>query len=85
MTTATPALEADGLGRRYGHTWALRDCSFQIPAGRVAALVGPNGAGKTTLLHMAVGLLTPTVGSVRVCGAPPIKRQRCCSSIMWAW
>ena len=71
MTTAIPALEADGLGRRYGRTWALRDCSFQLPAGRVAALVGPNGAGKTTLLHMAVGLLTPTAGSVRVFGAPP--------------
>ena len=77
MTTAIPALEADSLGRRYGHTWALRDCSFQIPAGRVAALVGPNGAGKTTLLHMAVGLLTPTAGSVRVFGAPPqTVRQR---------
>ncbi len=46
-------------------------------AGRVAALVGPNGAGKTTLLHMAVGLLTPTAGSVRVFGAPPESvRQR---------
>ena len=67
----TPALEASGLGRRYGRTWALRDCSFQLPAGRVAALVGPNGAGKTTLLHMAVGLLTPTAGSVQVFGAPP--------------
>ena len=43
----------------------------------MAALVGPNGAGKTTLLHMAVGLLTPTTGSVRVFGAPPQQaRQR---------
>jgi ABC-2 type transport system ATP-binding protein len=71
MTDTTHALEADSLGRRYGRAWALRDCSFQLPAGRVAALVGPNGAGKTTLLHLAVGLLTPTTGSVRVFGAPP--------------
>jgi ABC-2 type transport system ATP-binding protein len=71
MTDTHHALEADNLGRRYGRTWALRDCSFQLPAGRVAALVGPNGAGKTTLLHMAVGLLTPTTGSVRVFGAVP--------------
>ena len=71
MTDTTHALEADNLGRRYGRTWALRDCSFQLPAGRVAALVGPNGAGKTTLLHLAVGLLTPTTGNVRVFGAAP--------------
>jgi ABC-2 type transport system ATP-binding protein len=64
-------LEADRLGKRYGKTWALRDCSLHLPAGRVAALVGPNGAGKTTLLHLAVGLLRPDAGTVRVFGAPP--------------
>ena len=49
-------IEASGLGKRYGGTWALRECSLAIPAGHVAALVGPNGAGKTTLLNLAVGL-----------------------------
>jgi ABC-2 type transport system ATP-binding protein len=49
----SPALEATGLGVRYRRTWALRDCSLSVPAGRVAALVGPNGAGKTTLMHAA--------------------------------
>jgi ABC-2 type transport system ATP-binding protein len=38
-------VEAIGLGKRYGRTWALRECSLAIPAGHVAALVGPNGAG----------------------------------------
>ena len=61
-------LEADGLGKKYGTAWALRDCSLQLPQGRVAALVGPNGAGKSTLLHLAVGLLKPDAGSVRVFG-----------------
>ena len=65
------ALETDRLGKRYGRTWALRECSLRLPAGRVAALVGPNGAGKTTLLHMAVGLLQPDAGGVRVLGEPP--------------
>jgi ABC-2 type transport system ATP-binding protein len=65
------ALETDGLGKRYGSMWALRDCSLQLPAGRVAALVGPNGAGKTTLLHLAVGLLRPDAGRVNVLGQPP--------------
>ena len=64
-------VEASGLGKRYGGTWALRDCSLAIPAGRVAALVGPNGAGKTTLLNLAVGLVTPTAGRVTVLGGRP--------------
>ena len=51
---------ADGLGKRYGSKWALRDCTLEIPAGSVTALVGPNGAGKTTLLQLAVGLTRPT-------------------------
>ena len=54
--SSNSALETDGLGKRYGSKWALRDCSLEISAGSVTALVGPNGAGKTTLLQLAVGL-----------------------------
>ena len=61
-------IETSGLGKRYGGTWALRECSLAIPAGHVAALVGPNGAGKTTLLNMTVGLATPSAGKVTVLG-----------------
>jgi ABC-2 type transport system ATP-binding protein len=61
-------IEASGLGKRYGSTWALRECSVAIPAGHVAALVGPNGAGKSTLLNLAVGLAAPTTGVVTVLG-----------------
>lgn len=69
------ALETNGLGKRYGRLWALRDCSLSVPAGRVVALVGPNGAGKTTLLHLAVGLVRGDAGAVRVFGqAPGISR-----------
>ena len=50
---------ARGLGKQYRRRWALRDCTLEIPAGRVTGLVGPNGAGKTTLLSLAVGLLAP--------------------------
>jgi ABC-2 type transport system ATP-binding protein len=48
--------------------WALADCSFGLPAGRVAALVGANGAGKTTLLGIIGGLLRPTTGRVESVG-----------------
>jgi ABC-2 type transport system ATP-binding protein len=67
----TAVLDAQGLGKRYRKRWALRDCTLQVPAGRVVGLVGPNGAGKTTLLHLAVGLLQPSAGSVGVLGARP--------------
>jgi ABC-2 type transport system ATP-binding protein len=65
-TESTVALEAAGLGKRYRRAWALRDCTFELPAGCVCALVGPNGAGKSTLMHLAAGVLTPTSGQVRV-------------------
>src|ERR1700735_4024227 len=61
-------VEARGLGKRYGSTWALRECTLAIPAGHVTALVGPNGAGKSTLLNLAVGLAEPTAGTVTVLG-----------------
>jgi ABC-2 type transport system ATP-binding protein len=61
-------VEASDLGKRYGRAWALRECTLEIPAGRVTALVGPNGAGKTTLLNLAVGLTTPSAGVVTVLG-----------------
>src|SRR6266700_2635479 len=61
-------IEANALGKRYGGTWALRECTLAIPDGHVAALVGPNGAGKTTLLNLAVGLTDPTAGAVAVLG-----------------
>jgi ABC-2 type transport system ATP-binding protein len=64
-------IETSGLGKRYGGTWALRECTLAIPAGHVAALVGPNGAGKTTLLNLAAGLAEPTAGGVTVLGGLP--------------
>ena len=62
---------ARGLGKQYRRRWALRDCTLEIPAGRVTGLVGPNGAGKTTLLSLAVGILAPSVGTIEVCDGRP--------------
>src|ERR1700687_5810422 len=68
------ALNARGLGKRYGNTWALRDCSLRVPVGRITGLVGPNGAGKTTLLRMAVGLLEASSGEISVFGWSPTEQ-----------
>jgi ABC-type multidrug transport system ATPase subunit len=67
----TAVIETDGLGKRFGHKWALRDCNMTIPEGKVVGLVGPNGAGKTTFLHLAVGLLAPSAGAITVLGGRP--------------
>ena len=67
----TAAIEARGLGRRYGRREALADCTLDVPAGRVTGLVGPTGAGKTTLLRLAGGMLAPTSGTIEVCGGRP--------------
>ena len=65
------ALHTSGLGKRYGRSWALRDCSLASALRRIAALVGPNGAGKTTLLRLAMGFAAPSAGTIRVFGASP--------------
>lgn len=67
----TAVLEANGLGKRYGHKWALSECTLAIPAGKVVGLVGPNGAGKSTLLQLSVGLLQSSAGSISVLGGRP--------------
>ena len=64
------------LGKCYGSAWALRDCTLEIPAGSVTALVGPNGAGKTTLLHIVIGLSNQSVGTVEVLGQSPRRDAR---------
>jgi ABC-2 type transport system ATP-binding protein len=66
------AIRTEQLGKRYGSTWALRECTLEIPAGSVTALVGPNGAGKTTLLQLAIGLVRPTAGEVSVLDSVPV-------------
>ena len=69
------ALRCAGLGHRYGRKiWGLRDCSLDVPAGRVVALVGPNGSGKTTLMSMAAGLLPASTGFVEAAGGAPAQR-----------
>jgi ABC-2 type transport system ATP-binding protein len=67
----TDALATRRLSKRYGHRPALTDCTLSIPAKQIVGLVGPNGAGKTTLLHLAVGMLTPTSGTIEVLGGRP--------------
>jgi ABC-2 type transport system ATP-binding protein len=71
----TAVIETHALGKRYRGRWALAECTLSVPAGHVVGLVGPNGAGKSTLLNLAVGLITPTIGTVHVLGAHSAGRR----------
>ena len=74
-STSTAAIQAAGLSKLYGNFAAIRDLSFEIPAGQVAAFLGPNGAGKSTTLKILTGYLTPSSGSASIGGLDISKRR----------
>ena len=63
-----PAIELDGLVRRYGERTALDGVSVAVPLGATLVVFGPNGAGKSTLLRVLATLLRPQGGAARVLG-----------------
>jgi len=65
-----PVLEVSGVRKRFGPTVALDGVTLRVGEGEVFGLLGPNGAGKTTLISVAVGLLDPDEGEVRLFGQP---------------
>ena len=64
----SPAVVAEGLGKRYGEQWALRDFDLAVPTGSVLGLLGHNGAGKTTAIRILTTLAAPSAGSAKVAG-----------------
>ena len=71
-------IEARGVGARVG-AFALRDVTFDVPAGRYGVVIGPAGSGKTTLLETIAGIVPQGAGALRlggrdVAGVPPEER-----------
>ena len=64
-------LRCDGITKKYGPLIALNNIDLSREGGRIIGLLGPNGSGKTTLIKLINGLLTPTSGSLTVCGGAP--------------
>ena len=62
------AVQTEGLGRRFGERWAVRDLSLELRRGEVFGLLGPNGAGKTTTIRLLAALVGPSAGRARVDG-----------------
>src|SRR5271154_4843603 len=65
---ATPAIEAQGLTKRYGDFVAVDALDLRVERRSVAALLGPNGAGKTTMVRMLATLARPDAGRALVAG-----------------
>jgi ABC-2 type transport system ATP-binding protein len=68
LVATTQAVEARGLGRRFGERIALDGLDLAVPEGICFGLLGPNGAGKTTAIGILTTLLRPDAGSARLCG-----------------
>ena len=61
-------LSTVGLTMRYTNKLALDKLTLDLPQGKIVGLLGPNGSGKTTFIKLAAGLLTPTEGTITICG-----------------
>ncbi|MBW3543830.1 MAG: ATP-binding cassette domain-containing protein [Planctomycetes bacterium] len=72
-------IEARGLSKFYGPFAAVKDVSFSVPRGQVAAFLGPNGAGKSTTMKLLTGFLAPSEGQA-VIGGHPVETDRLAAS-----
>jgi ABC-2 type transport system ATP-binding protein len=73
VTDAAPPVRARGLVKRYKEVLAVDHVDLNVRVGDVYGFLGPNGAGKTTTLRMALGLITPTEGTVELFGRDPMR------------
>lgn len=70
------ALEFKSVFFSYDRNEIIRGIDFSVKQGEICSIIGPDGAGKTTLLKIAVGLLSPTKGTVRLMGFDPLRERR---------
>lgn len=75
MGQTTDAISFREVSFSYGGPAVLEGVNLDLPRGQMVSIVGPNGGGKTTLLKLALGLLTPTRGTVTVLGTTPAQAQ----------
>ena len=72
-TNTGGGVSVQGLGKRFGDLWALRDLDLEVPAGTVLGLLGHNGAGKTTAIRILTTLSAPTTGHAVVDGIDVVR------------
>jgi heme ABC exporter ATP-binding subunit CcmA len=73
MVRPDRAIQATGLGKRFGIRWVLRGVTLDVGRGEVAGLMGPNGSGKSTVLRVLGTLLRPNAGSALINGLDVVR------------
>lgn len=63
-----PIISIRGVTKRFGSHTVLSDVTFEIPKGKVSAIMGPSGTGKSVLLKNIIGLLQPEAGEIIIDG-----------------
>ncbi|HEX7652565.1 MAG TPA: ABC transporter ATP-binding protein [Verrucomicrobiae bacterium] len=76
MNPTAPALELQGLSKRFGRFQAVDQLSLAVPAGVMAGFLGPNGAGKSTTLYMISRLVRPSAGSIQAFGVDLLRDHK---------
>ncbi|WP_022880116.1 ATP-binding cassette domain-containing protein [Microbacterium sp. B19] len=74
-------IQVDGLTKRYGDRYAVKDATFTVEAGKVTGFLGPNGAGKSTTMRSIVGLDHPTSGFALIDGRRYVEHRAPLSSV----
>jgi ABC-2 type transport system ATP-binding protein len=64
-------LQLEGLTKTFGQRTVVNDISFDVKRGEMFGYLGPNGSGKTTTIRLALDIIRPEEGSVRILGSPP--------------
>lgn len=70
------AIELKDVDVKYGNNYALKNATISIPYHSFTGVIGMNGAGKSTLFKAIMGLVTPSSGSVTICGDHPQTAQK---------
>ena len=73
MAVDIPALDVQGLTKRFNQFVAVDNISFTVQPGEVIGYLGPNGSGKTTTIRMLCGLITPTEGTAKIMGIDVVR------------
>ncbi len=70
MPATDAIISVQGVTKRFGSHTVLQDVTYDVPRGKITAIMGPSGTGKSVMLKVIIGLLQPEAGQIYVDGEP---------------